>query len=44
MKNQTGFYVVIGLTVLAGAGVWAYNKYIKENKAVSFISWVNSKI
>lgn len=44
MKSQTGFYVVIGLTAVAGVGIWAYNKYIKENKAIGFVSWVNSKL
>ena len=28
-KDNTGFYVVIGIAIVGVAGYWAYNKYVK---------------
>jgi hypothetical protein len=29
-KDNTGFWVVIGIAVVGAAGYWAYNKYVKS--------------
>ena len=30
MKNNTGFWIVLGISAVAGIGILAYNKYLKS--------------
>jgi hypothetical protein len=42
--SNTGMYIVFGIAAVGIIGGYAYNKYVKENKAISFLSWINSKL
>jgi hypothetical protein len=44
-NSNTGFYIVIGVSVLAIGGYLVYknwyNQNIKDNKAVGIYNWIN---
>ena len=46
MKNNsnTVIYVMIGVGVVGVLVYGWYKKNVQENKAISFIQWVNSKL